>query len=158
MANVLRTQSLPSARQGDVYMTLAGQRYHCISITEFEASVDITVGEAKPLNSKMTGHKMVGATGKLKGKQYKCDSVMPKAVTDWLNGKGPAPVFETVVTNDDDSSDVGAQTFVYGDCMFSSAVLSKLATGDEFIEEDLEGTFDSLEMPEGYTLLDGVEM
>lgn len=157
MANVvMKAAEAISAKEGEVYMTLSGKRFHCIHMTEIEATLDIKKGEVNRLNAKMTGHKMVGMTGKYKGKQYIIESEMRKALKIWKDG-GVAPVTEIEMINADASSSSGSQTVVLKDCMSDSYVLSKLDANGEFLEEDVEGTFDDWEIPEGFTLMRGLE-
>lgn len=156
MANVtMRAADALSAKEGEVNMTLNGKRYHLIHMTEIEATLDIKKAEVNRLRTKMTGHKVIGSTGKYKGKQYIVESDYRAAMEAWKNGGG-VPVFEIDITNNDPSTSAGTQTIVLHDCMSDSLVLAKLDANGEFAEEDVEGTFDDWNLQSQFTGLDGI--
>lgn len=156
MADTIRPANVLSAKMGEVYATIDGKRYHCIHMTEMDVTLDIKKGEVNRLNTIMVGHKITSATGKYKGKQYFIEDAMRKVVAAWKDG-GVAPVWEMEVINDDPSSVVGAQNIMLNDCMNDSLTLAKLSASDDFLEEDVEGTFDDFEYIETLDTMDGLE-
>lgn len=158
MANAIRMRAADavSAKEGEVYVTLNGQRYNWMHITEIEATIEVKKGELNTLGSKMTGHKATNLTGKFKGKAFYVESEMRQAWLDFKNGGG-APVFEMHITNEDPTSPTGRQTAILKDCLSDSFTLAKLDAGGETLDEDIEGTFDDWELPETFVMLDGME-
>lgn len=76
----------------------------------------------------------------------------------WLEYKntGKLPTFDIQVTNEDPGASIGRQTIILKDCLSKGGVLAKFDTESEILDEELEGTFDDWEMPEQFSLLDGM--
>lgn len=65
------------------------------------------------------------------------------------------PYFEIQVTNEDANSKAGRQTVILRNCLCDSFILAKFQAGEELLEEELSGTFESWDMPEKFNPLDG---
>ena len=64
--------------------------------------------------------------------------------------------FDIAITNYDPNSAAGAQTVVLKDCSIDGGILAKFDVDGEFLEEDMDFTFEDFEMPEKFTLLEGM--
>ena len=151
MSNTLRPAEVISGKTGEVYLSLNGNRYHCMHVTEIEATIEYEKGEVKMLGRKMTGHKINGMTGSYKGKGYYRFSELRQAAEAYKNGEAGAPIYEIEITNVDESTTAGIQRAILKDCMPDSDVLAKVDAGSEFLEEDIEGTFDDFEIPDSFS-------
>ena len=147
--NILRPCEVISGKEGDIYVKIDESRYHYMQVTEIEAVINYEKGEVPMLGRKMTGHKINGMNGTYKGKGYYRFSEERKLAEAYKNG-GPAPVFEIEITNVDESTSAGIQRVVLKDCMPDSVVLGKADAASEFLEEDIEGTFDDFEIPDSF--------
>ena len=65
--------------------------------------------------------------------------------------------FDIQVTNEDPTSAVGRQTIILKNCLFEGGILAKFDADSEYLDEDLSGTFDDWEMPEKFSLLEGMQ-
>jgi len=65
--------------------------------------------------------------------------------------------FDIQVTNEDPTSSVGRQTIIHKDCNLDSGILAKFDADAEYLDEEISGTFEDWEMPEEFSLLDGME-
>ena len=65
--------------------------------------------------------------------------------------------FEIQVTNEDPTSAAGRQTVVFIDCNINGGILAKFDADGEYLDEDIDGTFEDFTMPETFTLLDGMK-
>lgn len=155
--NLLAPDDLISGKEGDVFVTIDGRRYHWLHCTEMEATVDIKNSEVSLLRNKITQHKDGEMTGKFKGKAYKIDSQIAAAMTRYKNATATSPAIEIQIDNEDPSSATGRQSAVLKGCKFDSFVLAKINSSEEQLEEDIEGTFDDWELPETFNVLDGLE-
>lgn len=151
MSNTLRPAEVISGKTGEVYLSLNGSRYHLMHVTEIEATIEYEKGEVKMLGRKMTGHKINGMNGSYKGKGYYRFSELRKAAEDYKNGTAGSPIYEIEITNVDESTSAGVQRAILKDCMPDSDVLAKVDAGSEFLEEDIEGTFDDFEIPDSFS-------
>lgn len=147
--NTLRPAEVISGKEGDVYVKINGNRYHYMHLVDIEAILEYSKGDVPILGRLMDGHKINGAKGTYKGKVYYRFSEEREVAEAFKNG-GPAPLMEIEITNLDQSTMAGVQRAVLKDCMPDSVVLAKLAAGDEFLEEDFEGTFDDFEIPDKF--------
>lgn len=65
--------------------------------------------------------------------------------------------FDIQVTNEDPTSSVGRQTVILKDCNIDGGILTKFDADAEYLDEDMDFTFEDFEMPEAFTLLAGME-
>ncbi|MGL5511612.1 MAG: phage tail tube protein [Sporomusa sp.] len=64
--------------------------------------------------------------------------------------------FEIQVSDEDPTSAVGRQTMVFVDCNIDGGVLAKFDADGEYLNEDVDGTFEDFKMPEKFKLLSGM--
>lgn len=65
--------------------------------------------------------------------------------------------FDIQVTNEDPTSSVGRQTVILKDCNIDGGILAKFDADAEYLDEDMDFTFEDFEMPEAFTMLAGME-
>ena len=63
--------------------------------------------------------------------------------------------FNIQVTNEDPGTSVGRQTIIHRGCLCDSFILAKFEAGEEIMDEELSGTFESWDMPEKFRELEG---
>ncbi len=148
--NPMRPNEAISGKAGDIYVKIGNNRYHYMHVTEIEATIEYEKGEVPMLGRTMTGHKINGAKGSYKGKGYYRFSEERAAAEAYKNGEG-APIFEIEITNVDKSTIAGTQRAILKDCMPDSVVLAKADANSEFLEEDIEGTFDDFDIPDKFS-------
>lgn len=139
----------------DCYVTIDGNRYNLMSMTEFESSYAVTITDVKVLGRVGLGHKATGGKGTWSGKAHYNTSVFRK-IADTYQKTGVMPTFEIQTSNEDPTSAVGRQTIILHDCLCEKFTLAKFQAGDGILEEDLSGTFDFWDMPEEFTKLAGM--
>ena len=82
-------------------------------------------------------------------------SIIRQMLLDFKN-TGKDTYFEIQVTNEDPSTSVGRQTVVFMDCNIDGGILAKFDADGEYLDEEVEGTFEDFKMPETFKLLDGM--
>ena len=70
---------------------------------------------------------------------------------------GFMPTFDIQVSNEDPTASVDRQTIILKNCLTKGGVLAKYDADAEILDEDIEGTFDDWEMPETFSLLNGMQ-
>ncbi|WP_219719915.1 phage tail tube protein, partial [Clostridioides difficile] len=60
-------------------------------------------------------------------------------------------------TNEDPTSVVGRQTVVLKDCNMDSGIITKFDADGEYLDEDMDFTFEDWELVEKFNLLAGME-
>ncbi len=131
----------------ECFITIEGRRYNFMSMTEFESKWEVNVKEVPILGKVGMGHKSSGGKGTWSGKAHYNQSVF-RELADNYQKTGYMPYFEIQVSNEDPSSAVGRQTIVHRGCLCDSFTLAKFQAGEDYLDEDLSGTFESWDLPE----------
>lgn len=137
------------------FVTINGRRMNFMNLTEFESKWEINITDVSILGKVSMGHKAAGGKGTWSGTAHYNQSQI-RAVADSYQKTGIMPYFEIQVTNEDPTSAVGRQTIIHKDCLFDSVILAKFQAGEEILEEELSGTFESWDMPEKFNDLAGL--
>lgn len=140
----------------ECFITLEGNRYHLMNITEFESKWETSITDVPILGKVGMGHKAAGGKGTWSGTAHYNQSIFRK-MADTYQKTGVMPYFEIQVTNEDPTSAVGRQTIIHHDCLCDTFTLAKFQAGEELLEEELSGTFESWDMPEAFAPLPGME-
>lgn len=140
----------------ECFVTLDDNRYNFMSLTEFESQWEVNVTEVPILGKVGMGHKAAGGKGTWSGTAHYNQSIFRK-IADTYQKTGVMPYFEIQVTNEDPTSAVGRQTIIHHDCLCDTFTLAKFQAGEELLEEDLSGTFESWDMPESFAVLNGMQ-
>lgn len=140
----------------ECFITLGDSRYHFMSLTEFESKWEVKITEVPILGKVGMGHKAAGGKGTWSGTAHYNQSIFRK-MADEYQKTGVMPYFEIQVTNEDPTSAVGRQTIIHHDCLCDTFILAKFQAGEELLEEELSGTFESWDMPESFALLNGMK-
>ena len=137
------------------YITIDGKRYNFMSLTEFESKWDVNLVDVPILGQGNRGHKAAGGKGTWSGKAHYNTSVFRK-IANTYQKTGVMPYFEIQVSNEDPTSSAGRQTIILRDCLSETFTLAKVKAGEELLDEDMSGTFESWDMPETFNDLDGM--
>lgn len=138
----------------ECYITIEGRRYNFMSMTEFESKWDVNITDVPILGKVGMGHKAAGGKGTWSGTAHYNQSYFRK-MADQYQKTGVMPYFEIQVSNEDPTSTVGRQTIILRDCLCESFTLAKFQAGEEILDEEISGTFESWDMPEKFKDLDG---
>lgn len=101
------------------------------------------------------GNKSTGWKGTFKGKAHYNQSIMRKMLLDYKK-TGVDTYFEIQVTNNDPTTKVGKQTVILTGCNLDGGVIAKFDANADYLEEDLEGTFEDWTMPNSFSQMAGM--
>ena len=155
-ASTMNPADVVAGSQASAYITMAdGNRYCFMQLINFESNMEINISEVPILGKTGKGSKPTGWTGTWSGTAHYNQSVFRKM---WLEFKktGKLPTFDIQVTNEDPTASVGRQTIIFKGCLSKGGILAKFDADAETLDEDIEGTFDDWDMPEQFTLLNGM--
>ena len=144
-----------SAKLAECFVTIGTNRYNFMQIINFEAKFDKTKSEVPILGKTGTGNKTTGWKGTGSGKFHYNTSIFREMLVNYKD-TGEDTYFEIQVTNEDPTSAAGRQTMVFLDCNVDGGILSKFDADGEFLDEDMDFTFEDFKMPEGFNLLPGM--
>ena len=143
-----------AAKEAECFVTIGERRYNFMQMIDVEVSLEKTKAQVPRLGAIMIGHKSCGMEGTFSGTAHYNTSVMRELLADYKN-TGLDTYFEMQISNDDPDSNAGRQTVVLYDCNMDGGILAKFDGDGEYLDEDVEGTFEDFSIPESFTLLDG---
>ena len=138
---------------GECYITLEGRRYNFAQVVKVEATMEKTKTEVPILGKTGRGNKSTGwkGTGNCEI-HYNTSEIRDLAIRYAKTGQDF--YFDLQITNEDPTSTVGRQTVILKDCNADKIILAKIAAEDEYLSEEIEFTFEDVEMPEKFKMLD----
>ena len=102
------------------------------------------------------GHKSTGSSITGSGEFHKNTSFWNEIAYKFQE-TGEDIYFDMQITNEDPTTEIGRQTIILYDCNFDSVTLAAFdADSDDVLTESLDFTAERFEMPEKYTMMDGM--
>ncbi len=138
----------------ECYVTVNDRRLNFMSMTEFDSTYEANITDVAILGKVGKGHKPAGGNGKWSGKAHYNQSIL-REIADTYQKTGVMPYFEIQVSNEDPTSAAGRQTIILHDCLCDKFTLAKFTAGEDILDEELSGTFESWDMPEKFNELPG---
>lgn len=144
------------AALAECYATIDGKRYNLMQAINLEATMEKNKTEIPILGKTGKGNKASGWTGSGSATFHFNTSIFRKAMKAYKDN-GTDFYFDIQITNEDKTSAVGRQTIILKDCNLDSVVLAKFDADGEYLDEEMDFTFEDWEMPEEFKVLDGME-
>ena len=151
----MKAKDTLSAKLAECFVTIKGNRYNFMQIINFEAKFEKNKTEVPILGRTGTGNKTTGWKGTGSGTFHYNTSIFREMLLNYKD-TGEDVYFEIQVTNEDPTSAAGRQTIVFLDCNTDGGVLSKFDADGEYLDEEMDFTFEDFKMPETFNLLDGM--
>lgn len=155
MAQIMRGRDTVSAALAECFITINGNRYNFMQMINFKAEIEKTKTEVPILGKTGKGNKATGWKGTFEGTMHYNQSVMRELLYNFKE-TGEDVYFDIQITNEDPTSAVGRQTVILKECNLDGGVLTAFDADAEYLEEDISGTFDNFEIPERFSVLDGM--
>ena len=152
----MKSKDALSAKLAECFITIGNNRYNFMQAINFEANFERTKTEVPILGKTGTGNKSTGWKGTWSALFHYNTSIFREMMEKYKD-TGEDVYFEIQVTNEDPTSAVGRQTVVFLDCNIDGGILSKFDAEGEYLDEEMEGTFEDFKMPETFKLLDGMQ-
>lgn len=150
----MKSKDAISARLASCFITINGRRYFFMQLINAEFKIDKTKGTVPRLGTIMIGHKSYGMEGTFSGTAHYNQSVLRELMVDFKK-TGADNYFQIQVENDDPASAAQGQTVIFYDCLTDGGVLAKFDGDEEYLDEEIEGTFDDFSIPKDFTELEG---
>ena len=152
---VMKGKDVISAKLAECFITIEGNRYNFMQMINFEAKFEKNKTEVPILGKTGVGNKATGWKGSGSATAHYNQSVL-RTLLQRYKDTGEDIYFEIQVTNDDPTSAAGRQTIVFLDCNTDGGILAKFDADGEYLDEDIDFTFEDFKMPETFKLLDGM--
>jgi hypothetical protein len=157
MAQTMHARNAVSAKMAECYVTIDGQRYNFMSAINLEVTFEKNKQEIPILGRMNRGHKATSST--ISGSaEFHLNTSIWRELAYKFQESGEDLYFDMQITNEDvTASDIGRQTIILYDCNFDSITLAAFdADSDDVLTESIDFTAERFEIPEKYTLMDGV--
>ena len=157
MANItMKAKDAISAKLAECFITIGDNRYNFMSAINFEAKFERTKTEVPILGKTGVGNKSTGWKGSGSATFHYNTSIFREMMLKYKD-TGEDVYFEIQVTNEDPTSAAGRQTIVFVDCNIDGGILAKFDADGEYLDEDIDFTFEDFKMPETFKLLEGMQ-
>ena len=144
-----------SASLAECFVTIEGNRYNFMQAINLEASIEKTKSEIPILGRTGKGNKTTGWKGSGSATFHYNTSIFRQLLYRYKE-TGQDVYFDIQITNDDPTSSGGRQTIIVKDCNVDGGILAKFDADAEYLDEDLDFTFEDWEMPNTFTELQGM--
>lgn len=138
-----------SGQEGRAYATIDGDVEEMFYVKSLEAKAEKQKTEVKTLNKRGTQHKANGWVGTGNMTIYYTTTRFRQLMLDYIK-TGKDTYFDIMIVNEDPSSSIGKQTVVLKSVNLDSVIMAKVDTESEVLEEDIDFTFDDVDVPDSF--------
>lgn len=155
MAGIMNAKDTISASLAECFVTIEGNRYNFMQAINLEAQFTKNKSEIPILGKTGKGNKATGWSGSGSATFHYNTSIFRELAYRYKQ-TGEDIYFDIQVTNNDPTSSVGRQTVILKDCNLDGGLLAKFDADAEYLDEDMNFTFEDFEIPEKFNLLEGM--
>lgn len=142
------------ASLAECFITIGTRRYNFMQAINLEAKFEKNKTEVPILGKIGKGNKATGWKGTGSATFHYNTSIFRQMMLDYKN-TGEDTYFEIQITNEDKASAAGRQTVILKDCNIDGGTLVKFDADGEYLDEDMDFTFEDFTMPETFAELEG---
>ncbi|CAH8716846.1 phage tail tube protein [Paenibacillus thiaminolyticus] len=142
---LLQAKDTISGREGRAFAQIDGKNEEMFYVKTLEAKIEKQKAEVKVLGSRSVQHKAAGWTGTGSMTIYYMTPLFRNMMLEYVkNGKDTNFIIQ--ITNEDPMSSIGTQTVCLKNVNLNSVVMAKLDTESDVLEEEVEFTFDDVDI------------
>ena len=156
MSTVMKAKDAVYASLAQCFLTIEGNRYLFMQAIDLEAKMDKTKTKVPILGKTGKGNKASGWEGTGSATFHYNTSIIREMLKKYKD-TGEDIYFDIQISNEDPTSAVGRQTIILRDCNVDGGILATWDATGEYLDEDMDFTFEDWEMPETFQLLKGME-
>lgn len=150
----MRAKDTVCAALAECFVTIGTRRYNFMQAINLEAKFEKTKTEVPILGKTGKGNKSTGWKGTGSATFHYNTSVFRQMMLQYKES-GEDIYFEIQISNEDPTSKAGRQTIILIDCNINGGILAKFDADGEYLDEDMDFTFEDFKMPESFQNLDG---
>lgn len=156
MANVkMKAKDTLSAKLAECFVTIGERRYNLMQAINVEAKFEKKKTEVPILGQSGKGNKSTGWSGTGSCTMHYNTSMFRQMMLDYKNS-GQDVYFDMQITNEDPTSSAGKQTIILIGCNIDGGILAKFDADGEYLDEDMDFTFEDFSMPDTFKDLEGM--
>ena len=156
MSVTMNAKDAVYASLAECFITIDGNRYNFMQAINLEAKMEKTKTKVPILGKTGKGNKASGWEGTGSATFHYNTSIIREMLKRYKD-TGEDTYFDIQVSNEDSTSAVGRETIILRDCNIDGGVLAKFDADGEYLDEDMDFTFEDWEMPETFRNLEGME-
>lgn len=155
MSNIqMKAKDTIFAALAECFITIGTRRYNFMQAINVEVKFEKSKTKVPILGKTGKGNKASGWEGTGSATFHYNTSIFRQMMMQYKN-TGEDTYFEMQITNEDKGSAVGRQTIILVDCNIDGGILAKFDADGEYLDEDMDFTFEDFKMPEGFKDLEG---
>ena len=151
---VMKAKDTVFAALAECFVIIGTNRYNFMQAINLEAKFEKTKTEVPILGKTGKGNKATGWKGTGSATFHYNTSIFRQMMLDYKD-TGKDTYFEIQISNEDSTCAAGRQTIVLVDCNIDGGILAKFDADGEYLDEDMDFTFEDFKMPEKFKDLDG---
>lgn len=157
MANItMNAKDSISAKLAECFITIENNRYNFMQAINVEVKFEKNKSEVPILGKTGKGHKSTGWNGTGSATLHYNTSIF-RTLMERFKETGEDIYFDMQITNEDPTSAAEKQTVVLIGCNIDGGTLAKFdADNDDYLDEDIDFTFEDFKIPEKFKMLDGM--
>ena len=155
MAQKMLAKDSIAAPLTECYVTINGNRYNFMQAINLEANIEKTKTEVPILGQTGKGHKAVGWNGTGSATFHFNTSMFAKLLENYKN-TGEDVYFDIQVTINDPTSAAGKYIVFLTSCNLDGGTLTKFDADAEYLDCNLDFTFDNFSVYKEFERLDGM--
>ena len=144
-----------AASLAECYVSIGTRRYNFMQAINLEATFEKNKTEVPILGKTGKGNKSTGWSGSGSATFHYNTSIFRELLLAYKE-TGEDVYFDIQITNEDPSSSAGKQTVILKDCNIDGGILAKFDADGEYLDEDIDFTFEDFSMPDKFALLNGM--
>lgn len=155
MANVMNAKDAVSAKLAECYVTIEGNRYLLMQAKNFEARFEKNKQVVPILGKTGQGNKTTNWNGTGSMTVYHNTPIFDELMLRFKNTAEDI-YFDIQISNEDPTSAAGRQTMIFKGCNIDGGTLASFDADGEWLEQDIDFTYEDFEMPEKFKALEGM--
>lgn len=151
---VMKAKDTIAASQAECFVTIGTRRYNFMQAINLEAKFEKSKTEVPILGKTGKGNKASGWKGTGSATFHYNTSIFRQMMLQYKD-TGEDVYFEIQISNEDRTSQAGRQTMILMDCNIDGGILAKFDADGDYLDEDMDFTFEDFKMPEAFADLEG---
>ncbi len=152
---IMNAKDTISGSLGKCYVTIEGNRYELMQVTQVKAKIEKTKKEIAIMGKTGKGNKSTGWKGTGSAKLHYNTSLF-RELAEKYKDSGEDIYFDMQVENEDPTTTVGKQVVILINCNFNSMILANIDAETDALDEEFEFTFEDFKIPKKFNNLDGM--
>lgn len=146
----LKAGDVISGQEGRAWATINGENHEMFYVRNLRASAEKRKSDIRTLGRRGTQRKASGWSGTGSMSIYYVTSKFRQMMYKYIK-EGVDSYFDITVVNEDPNSTIGKQTVTLIGVNLNSVVMAALDTESDELDEDVEFTWEDIDMPDLFT-------